>query len=191
MARFCLVTSNRDKLAESERILGEPLENIALDLPEIQSSDLREVLTAKADEAWRVLERPLIVEETGFELKALGGFPGPLVKWMLAAVGPEGIAKVALALDEPCATARCLVGLRTGEGLLIGEGASRGTLVLPARGGPAFGWDPVFVPDGYDRTVAQLGPSVKDEIGHRGRAWRDLLARLDSLPSRQAGSPSQ
>ena len=182
MPRFCLVTSNPDKLAESERVLGEQLENVDLDLPEIQSDDLREVLEAKADEAWKVLERPLIVEETGFELDALSGFPGPLVKWMLKAVGAEGIARTAISAGDPRATARCLVALKSADGLLVGEGSSSGRLVLPARGGPAFGWDPVLVPDGYDLTVAELGPAVKDDIGHRGRAWRDLLRQLESAP---------
>lgn len=184
--RFCLVTSNPDKLVESERVLGEKLENVDLDLPEIQSGDLKEVLEAKAEQAWSTLERPVIVEETGFELDALGGFPGPLVKWMLAAVGAEGIARVAIALDDPRATARCLVALRDGKTVQVGEGSCSGHLVLPARGGPAFGWDPVFVPDGYDATVAELGPEVKDEIGHRGRAWRDLLRKLDQPMSAES-----
>ena len=75
---FALVSSNPGKIQEASRILGASLESVALDLPEIQSADLLEVLRAKGEEAWRRLQRPLVVEETGLELAALNGFPGPL-----------------------------------------------------------------------------------------------------------------
>jgi XTP/dITP diphosphohydrolase len=51
-------------------------------------------------------------------------------------------------------------------------------LVLPPRGEQGFGWDPVFLPEGESRTYGELGPQEKDALSHRGRAWRDLLARL-------------
>ncbi len=90
---FVLVTGNAGKRREVERLIGGKIETLDVDLPEIQSDDLNEVLEAKGEEAWRRVGRPLVVEETGLELDALGGFPGPLVKWMLARVGPEGIAR--------------------------------------------------------------------------------------------------
>jgi XTP/dITP diphosphohydrolase len=174
---FTLVTGNPDKRAEAERILGHAVDCAPLDLPEPQSLDLLEVLRAKAAEAFRRLQRPVVVEETGLELAALNGFPGPLVKWMLAAVGAEGIARTALALGEPGVTARCALLWTDGQTELIGEGATEGTLV-PSRGGEGFGWDPVFLPVGEERTYGELPPAEKDRLGHRGRAWRDLLAKL-------------
>jgi len=176
--RFVFVTGNRGKLEEARRIVGPALEGVELELPEIQSLDLRAVLRAKGEEAWRRLARPLVVEETGLELAALNGFPGPLVKWMLEAVGPEGIARVALALGDARATARCGLLFRDGGREAVAEGETHGTLVSPPRGGSGFGWDPVFVPEGEDRTYAELPPEVKDSIGHRGRAWRALLPKL-------------
>jgi non-canonical purine NTP pyrophosphatase (RdgB/HAM1 family) len=173
---FVLVTGNADKRAEAERILGFPLECVPLDLPELQALDLLEVLRAKGAEAFRRLRRPVVVEETGLELAALDGFPGPLVKWMLQAVGAAGIARVGLALGEPGVTARCALLWTDGNREVIGEGATRGTLV-PPRGAGGFGWDPVFLPDGEERTYGELAAADKDRLGHRGRAWRDLLAR--------------
>jgi non-canonical purine NTP pyrophosphatase (RdgB/HAM1 family) len=175
---FVFVTGNRYKAAEARRILGACLAIEEVDLPEIQSLDPLEVLRAKAAEAWSRLQRPLVVEETALELRALGGFPGPLVKWMLEAVGAEGIARCAQALGDPTAVARCLVLYRDGAGEVVGEGRDPGRLVLPPRGDSGFGWDPVFAPVGCDRSYAELGPEEKDARGHRGRAWRDLLARL-------------
>lgn len=192
---YVLVTGNPDKALEAERILGRRPEVESLDLPEIQSLDLEEVLRAKAREARRRLRRPVVVEETGLELSALGGFPGPLVKWMLEAVGAEGVARTGLALGDPGVAAVCALGYldgydagddageaaedaaeddRDGERFLVGRGRTEGELVLPPRGGLGFGWDPVFRPEGEERTYAELPPAEKDRIGHRGRAWRDF-----------------
>lgn len=178
MAPFTLVTGNRDKLLEAERILGFRPDAHRLDLPEIQSLDLHAVLAEKAREAWRRLRRPVVVEETGLELAALNGFPGPLVKWMLEAVGAAGLARTAHALGDPRATARCALLFRDGEQTIGAEGVAEGRLAAAPRGAHGFGWDPVFVPRERDATYAELAPAVKDEIGHRGRAWRRLLAAL-------------
>ncbi|HEX5757886.1 MAG TPA: non-canonical purine NTP pyrophosphatase [Thermoanaerobaculia bacterium] len=175
---FVLVTGNPGKLAEARRLAGDGLEAVALDLPEIQSLDLLAVLRAKADEAWRRLGRPLVVEEAGLELAALNGFPGPLVKWMLDAVGAEGIARAAAALGETRATARAALLVRTAEGERVAEGAAEGELVLPGRGGLGFGFDPVFLPAGGSRTFGELSGAEKDAVSHRGKAWRTLLEEL-------------
>jgi len=179
MTPFVLVTGNPDKVVEAERVLGRRVESIDLDLPEIQGLDLVTILRVKGEEAWRRLGRPLAVEETGLGLDALGGFPGPLVRWMLEAVGPAGIARTAHGLGDPGARAHCAVLYRDAAGAVIGEGEELGTLVLPPRGSTGFGWDPVFQPAGQDRTYGELPGEVKDEIGHRGKAWRALLAALE------------
>lgn len=176
--RFRLVTGNPGKLAEARRIVGPDLDAVAVDLPEIQSLDIHAVLRAKAEVAWAAVGAPVIVEETGLELAALAGFPGPLVKWMLDAVGAEGIARTALALGDPRATARCVLAAFDGERTIEGAGETSGELVLPPRGPRGFGWDPVFRPDGETRTYGELSDEEKDRIGHRGKAWRNLLARL-------------
>jgi len=119
-----------------------------------------------------------VVEETGLELAALNGFPGPLVRWMLEAVGAEGIARTALALGDPRARAVCLLAWTDGGRILIGRGETAGELVLPPRGARGFGWDPVFRPAGEERTYAEMSEAEKDAVGHRGGAWRDLLPRL-------------
>jgi len=141
------------------------------------------VLRAKAAEAWRLLERPLVVEESGLELAALGGFPGPLIKWMLEAVGAAGLARTALALEEPRVTAHCALLYKAGPGdedEVVAHGRVAGTLVLPPRGDGGFGWDPVVVPDGAGgSTVAELAAAGdKESFSSRGVAWRELVRRL-------------
>ncbi|HEX4952950.1 MAG TPA: non-canonical purine NTP pyrophosphatase [Thermoanaerobaculia bacterium] len=178
MIPYVLVTGNAGKLEEARRILGPGLEAVNLDLPEIQSLDPGEILEAKAEQAWRRIGRPVLVEETSLELAALGGFPGPLVKWMLAAVGAAGIARTALALGDAGARARCSVLAWDGREGIAAEGVVAGRLVSPPRGEGGFGWDPIFVPEGQELTFAELPAAVKDGLSHRGRALRALAARL-------------
>jgi non-canonical purine NTP pyrophosphatase (RdgB/HAM1 family) len=173
-----LVTGNRNKVLEAERILGRPLRAEKIDLPEIQGLDMGAILRAKAGEAWRRIGRPLIVEDVSLELDALGGFPGPLVKWMLEAVGPEGIARTALALGDPGVAARCVLLYKDGEREITAEGLTRGRLVLPPRGDGGFGWDPVVEAEALGKTFAEMSGAEKDHHGHRGRAWRALLPQL-------------
>lgn len=175
---FVLVSGNRGKIAEARLAARWELEAVELDLPEIQSLDLLTVLRAKAEEAWRRLGRPLVVEEAGLSLAALNGFPGPLVKWMLEAVGAEGIARTAHALGNARATACCGLLLKDGDRELLGEGETSGTLVLPGRGGHGFGWDPVFLPAGETRTFGEMSDLEKLAVSHRGKAWRSLLGGL-------------
>ncbi len=178
LAGASLVTGNPNKLAEARRLCGHQLAAAAVDLPEIQSLDLAAVLEAKAEEAFRRLARPIIVEETGLELVAMNGFPGPLIKWMLEAVGAVGVARAALALGDGSARARCMLLYYDGERRHAAEGETAGRLVLPPRGDSGFGWDPVFQPEGERRTYGEMTAAEKDSIGHRGRAWRALRPLL-------------
>ena len=173
-----LVTGNPGKAAEAAAICGFTPPHEPVDLPEIQERDLLTVLAAKGEEAWERLRRPVIVEETGLELAALNGFPGPLVKWMLQAIGAEGIAKLAHQAGETRATAHCALLLVDGDRKVFGEGKTHGTLVLPPRGDGGFGWDPIFQPDGEEETYAELSSERKNAIGHRGHAWRALMKAL-------------
>jgi non-canonical purine NTP pyrophosphatase (RdgB/HAM1 family) len=188
LARTLFVTGNRMKLAEARRLGGSELEGVDLDLPEIQSLDLEEVLRAKGEEAVRRLgrgpgprlERPLLVDETALGLAALNGFPGPLIKWLLGSIGAEGTARLAEAQGDRRAQALSGLLWTDGERTVVVRGVVEGVLVLP-RGEARFGWDTIFQPDGGDRTYAELEPEEKDAISQRGQAWRKLIAELDRL----------
>jgi len=179
-----LVTGNPSKAEEAKRLLGIDLQTEAVDLPEIQSLDLREVLQAKGEEAWHHLQdrlqKPIIVDETGLELAALGGFPGPLVKWMLESVGAAGLHRTAQALGNPAVTARCALLYLDGDRSIVAEATVPGTLVEP-RGDAGFGWDPIFLPNGETLTYAEMSAERKDQVGHRGKVWRLLAERLRGM----------
>jgi len=175
---FVFVSGNPGKIAEARLAAGRNLPAAELDLPEIQSLDMLEILRGKAAAAWDALRQPVVVEEAGLELAALNGFPGPLVKWMLHATGAEGIARVAESLGDPRAVARCQLLYKDGKQEVVAEGVSEGTLVHPGRGTHGFGWDPVFLPAGETRTFAELDGLEKLAVSHRGKAWRAMMRRL-------------
>jgi non-canonical purine NTP pyrophosphatase (RdgB/HAM1 family) len=181
LGKATLVTGNPGKLEEARRLCGVEMKASALDLPEVQSLAIDEVLRAKAHEAFERLQTPLVVDETGLELAALNGFPGCLVKWMLEAVGAGGVARTAHSLGDPRATARCALLYFDGRQEVLAEGTTPGSLVMPPRGAGGFGWDSIFQPDSYDLTFAELSGPEKDAISHRGAAWHRLTLLLRDL----------
>ena len=174
------VTSNLDKLREAEAVLGRSIEHCGLDLPELQTLDLEEVVRDKARAAWNHFGRPVLVEDTSLELAGLGGFPGPLIRWLLGSVGPEGICKVAGCFEDRRATARCLVCATDGSAEVFGEGAVEGFIAPGPRGDGGFGWDVAFVPvDGGGLSYGEMSEEEKNLISHRHKAFvalRDALA---------------
>ncbi len=181
LASLVFVTSNLGKLEEASAVLGLRLRHHALDLPELQSLDLEEVVRHKARTAFERLGTPVLVEDTSLELAGLGGFPGPLVRWMLSTVGAAGIARVAHAFADPRAVARCLTCALDGTEEVFGLGEVRGVIVESPRGSRGFGWDSVFAPDGFGgRTYAEMQPAEKNANSHRRKALMALREHLEA-----------
>ncbi len=173
------VTSNLGKLREAEEVLGTKLVHRALDLSEVQSLDLGEVVRDKARTAFARLGQPVLVEDTSLELQGLGGFPGPLVRWLLATVGPGGISRIVAAFDDRRAVVRCMACACDGVEEAVGVGVVHGTIAEAPRGRQGFGWDSVFMPqDGGGRTYGEMPQEEKNAISHRRRALEALKAQL-------------
>jgi inosine triphosphate pyrophosphatase len=153
---LCFVTGNPNKLREVGQILNFPLQSRKLDLTEIQGST-QEVTISKAEEAARLIGGPVIVEDTCLCFNALNKLPGPYIKWFLEAVGNEGLNKILIGFEDKSAYALCTFGYCEGPGkeVLLFEGRTDGTIV-PPKGPGNFGWDPIFKPDGFNETYAQV-----------------------------------
>jgi non-canonical purine NTP pyrophosphatase (RdgB/HAM1 family) len=178
------VTSNPGKLREAEAVLGCSLDHRPVDIEEIQSLDLEEIVRLKAESAHRELGRPVLVEDTSLELAGLGGFPGPLIRWLLTSVGPEGICRIAHCFSDPRATVRCIVCAVDGRDTVMGVGVVHGEIARTPRGRRGFGWDSAFIPDGFGgRSYGEMDEAEKNEMSHRRRAFealRDALAERTS-----------
>jgi non-canonical purine NTP pyrophosphatase (RdgB/HAM1 family) len=174
------VTGRPEKVLEAER-LGFRLERLDLDLAEPQALDPADVVEAKAREAYRLLSRPVLVEDSGLAIHAWGGFPGALVKWLESSAGVGAIPSMLDAFPDRGATATCAIACFDGAELVRASGSCRGAIAPAPRGEGGFGWDTIFVPEGETRTFAEMSGEEKDRVSHRRRAWKELALRLTGL----------
>lgn len=175
------VTSNPNKAREASRLLGLHVEPVHASIEEIQAPTLEEIVAAKLDRASGSFSAPLLVEDVALGLDALGGFPGPYVKWLLEAAGGAGIAAIAKSLSSRRATARCALAFWDGSSNSFFMGETSGEILAEPRGAGGFGWDAWFLPAGCAHTYAEMSPGEKDAISHRGRAFGLLRRHLGSI----------
>lgn len=171
------VTSRAEKAREAER-LGFAIERLDLDLPEPQGLDPSDIVEAKARAAYAALGRPVFVEDSGLAVRAWGGFPGALVKWLEKSAGVAGLARMLDPFPDRGATAVCVIGFCDGAAVVTARGETRGAIAAAPRGEGGFGWDAIFVPEGDARTFAEMPPAEKDRISHRRRAWDRMAGQL-------------
>ena len=177
--KIYFVTGNKNKLKEASTIMPE-IEGLDLDLTEIQELDPKKILEAKLEEAKKYKPNcNLMVEDLSLEIEGMNGMPGPLIKWFLKSVGIPGVVKMAKLFGNQKATARLTLGFvnELGENKFF-EGIVEGKIVEP-KGESDFGWDPIFVPDGQDKTYAQMGMEEKNKISHRKIALEKLKEYLN------------
>lgn len=173
------VTGNKKKLEEFVAILGSNFPHTVvsngLDLPEYQGTP-EEVVSEKCKEAARQVRGPVFVEDTSLCFNALGGLPGPYIKWFLKNLGPEGLPRLISDWEDKSAQAVCMFAYSPGQDgeVTVFEGRTEGQIVSPPRGKRDFGWDPVFQPMGYEETYAEMESTIKNSISHRGRALEKL-----------------
>ncbi|KAJ8038892.1 Inosine triphosphate pyrophosphatase [Holothuria leucospilota] len=175
------VTGNVKKLEEVNAILEGKVkvEARSIDLPEFQGEP-EFISVAKCKEAIKHIDGPVIVEDTCLCFNALGGLPGPYIKWFLKKLGPEGLHRMLLGWDDKSAYALCTFAYSSGdpdEEIKVFSGKTPGTIVEP-RGPTDFGWDPCFQPDGFDQTYAEMPKDIKNDISHRGKALAALAEYL-------------
>ncbi|KZS73452.1 non-canonical purine NTP pyrophosphatase [Mycobacterium kansasii] len=198
MTNLLVASRNPKKLAELRRVLdGGGLSGVTLvSLNDVASFDetpetgatFEDNALAKARDAFAATGLVSVADDSGLEVAALNGMPGVLsARWS----GNHGddAANTALLLaqlrDVPdgrrgaAFVSACALVSASGE--VVVRGQWPGMIAREPRGDGGFGYDPVFIPDGYQRTAAQLSPEEKDAMSHRGRALRLLLPELRAL----------
>jgi XTP/dITP diphosphohydrolase len=200
------VTGNEGKVDEAREYLagvGEAVDQVDYDYLEVQSDDLTEIAGQGARDAFAALggEQPVLVDDTGLFVEALGGFPGPYSAYVEDTLGVEAIPRLVADADDRRAAFRTVVaycgpaGADRGDADGSGagsddpvvetfEGAVRGRIVEP-RGEGGFGFDPVFEHDG--ETLAEMDVAEKNAISHRGRALAKFADWLAGEPTEGKG----
>lgn len=189
--RLILATSNRHKAAEIERVLERPLELVAIDLPEFQTIAVHEVIEEKARAAYAEVGQPVLVEDTGLMIHSWQGLPGALVRWFLETVGNEGICAMLATFADRTATAVTCIGYFDGNQCHTFTGDTTGTIAPSPRGTHGFGWDPIFVPRGQEKSFAELTADELGALSMRRKATLALKAYLDAAEPIEAAATTQ
>ncbi len=187
--KLVVATNNAHKLEEIAAILGEEMELLSLkdinchaDIPETANT-LEGNARQKALYIYENYGIDCFADDTGLEVEALNGAPG-VFSARYAGDGHDSEANMQKLLKElygkenrkaQFRTAICLI--MKGEEYLF-EGIVKGKIIEEKRGGAGFGYDPIFVPEGYNLTFAELGNDIKNTISHRARAVEKLCSFL-------------
>jgi non-canonical purine NTP pyrophosphatase (RdgB/HAM1 family) len=172
-----LATGNEHKIREFQQLLDRPVQPIKVELAEIQAVEVKAVIEAKVREAYQLVGKPVFVEDTGLAFAAWNGLPGALIRWFLDRVGNEGLCQMLQSYEQTAATAETCIGYFDGNECHIFRGVVTGQIVRTPRGSGGFGWDPIFVPDGWEKTFAEM-TEEKNLISMRKLAVAQLKAFL-------------
>lgn len=156
MEDITFITGNQSKADYLAKYLGFPVKHKKIELDEIQSLDLREIVEHKVKQAYAVVQSAVIVEDVSLEFSALGKLPGPFIKFFVDTVPFEKICAMLGDLERG-AVARCVFGFYDGTKMEFFEGHLNGKIALKPAGRGGYGWDRIFVPEGYSVTRAELG----------------------------------
>lgn len=148
MQRITFITGNQHKADYLEKYLGFSVGHIKLDLNEIQSLDLNEIVEHKVKEAYAKIKKPVLVEDASLEFSALGRLPGPFIKFFIEEMGLEKICSMLWNLDRS-AISRTVYGYYDGIRLELFEASHPGMIAKNPRGKNGYGWDQIFEPTGY------------------------------------------
>lgn len=180
MQQLIFVTNTEGKVKEAQIILGSHFKLIheKFDTDEIQAIQGVDVIKKKAQEAFAHFKKSILLEDTSLYFNAWNGLPGALVRWFLDAVDCDGICKMMHDFTDRSAYAESVVAIFDGKELITAEGRVKGTIPDKPRGKLGFGWDPIFVPEGHDKTFGEMTSEEKSRISMRKLAFEKLRKRL-------------
>ena len=178
MDDIVFITGNQHKADYLAKWLGIPIEHQKVDLTEIQSLDLRQVVADKAEKAYAIVMRPVLVEDIALSFDALGKLPGTFIKWFLAEIGNEGLCRLADGLPSRAATASSYYCLYDGKEFHFFESSMKGSIALHPRGDRGFGWDPIFIREGMTKTRGELDDAEQAATSMRTDVYTQIRAFL-------------
>lgn len=190
--KFVFATNNSHKLEEVTAILGEKVELLSMkdikcdtDIPETADT-LEGNALLKARYIFDNYHLDCFADDTGLEVEALNGAPGVYSARYAGGEGHDAQANMLKLLHELEGKENRKAQFRTAISLILDgkeylfEGVIKGEIIKEKRGDSGFGYDPVFMPEGYDRTFAELGNDIKNQISHRALAVQKLCEFLQS-----------
>ncbi len=191
--KIVFATNNKHKLSEVRNILGNKFEIVSLadigcneDIPE-KGQTLKENALMKAEYIHNKYHVNCFADDTGLEVDSLGGAPGVYSARYAGGLGHDSQANMKKLLHElenktdRKARFRTVIALILNNKTTTFEGIVNGEIIKEKRGGEGFGYDPIFQPEGFSQTFAELGTGIKNQISHRAKATQKLAEFLKAL----------
>lgn len=181
---IAFVTSNESKFREVKAILegyGIHAEHSPLDIVEIQAASVEEIAVAKVRSAFEMLRRSVMVEDDALSIHALNGFPGPYSSYVFKTIGNEGILRLMHGVEDRRASFISVIAYCHSKSSkpVTFIGRVDGMIASSIRG-YCWGYDPIFIPIGSDRTYAEMGDD-KNRVSHRRLALDDFARWFNSI----------
>jgi len=174
------ITGNQNKANYLQKLIGLPIDHQKVDVDEIQSLDVRTVVEHKVRQAYQLVKKPVLVEDVGLTIDALGRLPGPFVKWFIEDVQLEGICRLADITPERLAHTSCCYGYFDGRTLKLFYAEQAGAIAMQPRGDGGFGWDPIFIPQGETLTLGEMTPEQFEAARLRIKPIQQVAAFLQA-----------
>jgi XTP/dITP diphosphohydrolase len=176
-------TENKGKYMEVARIateFGVRLKQLPHGKMEIQSDDLREIASFAAKKACETTLHPVVAEDSGFFIHALGGFPGPYSAYVFRTIGNRGILRLLGSADNRDASFQAAVAFcKPKADPVCFSGRVNGVVTRHPKGVHGFGFDPIFMPkEGDGRTFAEMSTKEKNLLSHRATAFTKFFKWL-------------
>ncbi|MCR4263749.1 MAG: non-canonical purine NTP pyrophosphatase [Candidatus Roizmanbacteria bacterium] len=178
MQKLTFITGNAGKAKYLSDYFHLPVDHVKLDLHEIQSLDLKDVVEDKAKRAFDIVNSPVLVEDVSLTFTALKALPGPLIKWFLETLKNDGLCRLLDRFEDRSALAEVEFAICDDTGVHTFRGSMEGTIADSPRGEMGFGWDPVFIPKGYNKTWAEMTDDEKHATSMRKIALEKMAAFL-------------
>ena len=147
-------------------------------IDEIQTENMEALVRDKAVKAFAKVKRPIFVDHTGLQFDFLGGFPGGLTEIFWNKLKNNRLAEIIGQSSQPAVTATTYLAYCDGRKINLFVGRLEGTIAREPRGPEGFQWDPIFIPNGFTETFAEMGER-KNAISMRKLAVDELIAYLN------------
>ena len=183
--RVFFITKNRGKLTEAKFILGKyGIEVIPLNIEklEIQHEDI-EIIAMYSIKSIKGEKGPIFIEDDALYINALSGFPGPYASYVYKTLGLNGVLKLLEGVKDRSAHFKSVVALKKEDMIHVFTGVVKGRISEDIRGKQGFGFDPIFIPEGYNITFAEMSLEEKCNISHRAKALKKLATWLKNHKS--------
>lgn len=172
------ITGNKNKVREFEEILEVNINHKNINLLEIQTTSVKDVVNNKLESAYNKIKKPVIVEDTGLYINEINYFPGALIKFYLRDLTKQGICKYH---GNSKASVETIIGYYDGNKKKLFSGITYGIISNEPLGDNGFGWDSIFIPYQMNKTFAEMDKNEKNNCSMRRKALEKFKSFINPI----------